>query len=113
MIVSIGAAQAEVLRHPPAPVFQHDVQRGAERVAVVGMQHRQPVARRAAQAVGRQAELLGNVWPCHDAVAQHVPIPHSVAGAGHRQRLPLQVGEQALIERAAGEGMLDDGEADQ
>ena len=77
------------------------------------VQDRQPVAGRSGQAVGRQPELLADVRPGDDAVAQHVPVPHRVAGAGDGQRLPLHVAEQALVERAAGEGVLHDREADQ
>ena len=57
VIMAVGAAQPEILRDAAAPVFEHDVERGAEAVAVVWMQHRQPVARRAGEAVWRQAEL--------------------------------------------------------
>ena len=69
------------------------------------MQHRQPVAGRTAQAVGREPKLDADIGLGDDAVAQHVPVPHRVAGTGHRKRLALEVGEQALMQRAAGKGM--------
>lgn len=70
------------------------------------MQHRQPVARGTTKAVGRQAELDADIRLGDDAVAQNVPIPHRVARPGHRQRLAFEVGEQPLMQRAAGKGML-------
>ena len=57
--MAVGAAQPEILRDAAAAVLEHHVERRAERVAVVGMQHRQPVARRPVKAVRRQAELAG------------------------------------------------------
>ena len=48
-----------------------------------------------------------------DAVARRVPVPDRMPGADERQRLLLGVADQALRERAAGEGVLHDGEGDQ
>ena len=59
VIVAVGAAQPEILRDAAAPVLEHHVERRAEGVAVVGVQDRQPVARRAGQRCRRQAELAG------------------------------------------------------
>ena len=59
VVVPVGAAQAEALGDPAAAVFEHDVERRAERVAVVGMQDRQPVAGRAAEAVAAAGRAAG------------------------------------------------------
>ena len=45
--------------------------------------------------------------------ADDIPIEDDVAGAGQRQRLALDIGDRAVREAAAGEGILHDGEADQ
>ena len=79
VVVPVGAAQAEALRDLAAAMFEHDVERGPERVAVVGMQHRQPVAGGSAEAVRRQPELQADVGLGDHAVAQHVPVPDDVA----------------------------------
>ena len=64
-------------------------------------------------AAGGRPSWQADVGPGDDAVARHVPVPDRVARAGHGQRLPLHVAEQALRKRAAGKGVLHDGEADQ
>ena len=79
VVVPVGAAQPEALGDPAAAMFEHDVERGAERVAVVRMQHRQPVAGRSAEAVRRQSELQADVGLGDHAVAQHVPVEDDVA----------------------------------
>ncbi len=61
----------------------------------------------------REAELQRDIGNGDDAVARHVPVPDRVAGTRQRQRLALEIGEQALLVGAAGKGVLHDGEADQ
>ena len=45
-IMPVGGAQAEILRHAAAPLFEHAVERGAEAVAVELMQDFEPLGRR-------------------------------------------------------------------
>ncbi len=94
-------------------MFEDDIERGAEHVAIVGMQHRQPVAGRALKAGRRQAEQRRDVGTGYHTVAQNVPVPHDVAGADHGQRLALEIAEQTLMHAGAGQCVLHDGEADQ
>ena len=112
-IVAVGAAQAQILGYLAALVLQHHVERRAERVAILAVQDRQPGARRAVEAAGRQAEEIADVRSRHHAVASHVPVPDDVAGAGDGQRLPLEVAEQALVDAAARQRVLHHREADQ
>ena len=67
----VRAAQAEALDDLAAAVFEHDVERRAESVAIVRMQSRQPGACRAAKAVRRQSELQADVGFGDDAITQH------------------------------------------
>jgi hypothetical protein len=113
VIVAVLGAHAELMVEPALAVLQEHVQRRAKTVAVVRMQTRQPVARRAVHDAGREAELDGDVGDGDDAVACHVPVPDRVAGARQRQRLALEIGEQPLAVGAAGKGVLHHREADE
>ncbi len=113
VIVAVLGAYAELMIEPALAVLQQHVERGAEAVAVVGMQARQPVARRAVHDARRKAELDGDVGNGDDAVARHVPVPDRIARARQRQRLALEIGEEALAIGPAGKGVLHHREADE
>ena len=114
VIVAVGAAQPEILRDAAAPVLEHDVERGAERVAVVGMQHRQPVAgrRRRGCSGARPSCMLtsGRVTTRSRSTSQSQTVsPEPVTASACRSRSL----NRPCVQRAAGKGVLHDGEADQ
>ena len=113
MEVAVFCADAEFVVEATLAVFEQHVERGAEAVAIVGMEPRQPVARRAVHGARRQAETERNVGGGDHPVTRHVPVPDRIARAGQRQRLALEVGKQALLVGPAGKGVLHHGEADQ
>ena len=73
----------------------------------------EPVARRAVERAALEGRAASRSRGRHRCGRRARPSPRRVAGAGQRQRLALGVADQALRERAAGEGVLHDGEADQ
>ena len=94
-------------------MFEHRVEGRAERVPIVSMHDRKPIASGSCEAVRRQAKLVADIWPGNNAVTQNVPIPNGIAGAGNGKRLPFHVAEQALMKAASRECMLHDRKADQ
>ena len=111
-IISFLRAQAEILHQAPAPLFDHAVERGAETVAVERMQHLEPGRGRAFERAALEAEEMFGLGAGEDLVGGDVPVPDHVARAGQRQRAALDVGDDAVGDRAR-EGMLHDREADQ
>ena len=111
-IMAVGGAQAEILGEAAAPLLHHAVERGAEAVAVERMQHVEPARGRAFQRAALEAEHVLGFRAGVDLVGGDVPVPDHVAGAGQRQRAPLDVGDDAVGD-AAGEGVLHHREADQ
>ena len=61
------------------------VERDAEAVAVIGVQHVYPVAHRSVERALAQAQYLRGFRPAMDDVAGDVPVPHDVARARQRQ----------------------------
>ncbi|MNS55021.1 hypothetical protein D3C72_878430 [compost metagenome] len=109
----VFGANAEFVVEAALAMVEQHVERRLEPVAIVRMQARQPVARSAMHGAGFQPQPVGNIGRGDDAVARYIPIPDRITAARQRQRLTLEVGEQALLIGAAGEGVLDDGKADQ
>ena len=113
MIVPIAGAKPEVLRNAATAMFDNDIERRAETVAIVMMQERQPDPRRAMQRIRIQPQQFADIGPRQNLVARHIPIPDQIAGAGDRHGLPFQVAEQALLQSAPGEGVLHHRKADE
>ena len=111
-IMAVVGAQAQVEGEPPAPLVDDAVERRAEAVAVVGMEHVEPARGGAFQRSPLEAEQMLGLGTGEDLVGVDVPVPDQVAGAGEREGAPLDVGNDRRGD-AAGEGVLHDGEADQ
>ena len=113
LVVPIVRPQAETLREAAAAGLDHRVERRLEAVAVLRMQHLQPVPGRALQRPAGKAQALLGLGGGVDAVPRDVPVPDDVAGTGERQGAPLGVVHQALGDGAAGEGVLHHREAEE
>ena len=110
--MTVRGAQAEILRHPAAPLLQDAVERGAEPVAVELVQHVEPSGGGAVERAAAQAERRFGLGAGEYLVGGDVPVPDHVAGPGQRQCPPLDVGDDGAG-RAAGKGMLHHRESDQ
>ena len=113
VIGAIGGAQAHIEVELAAPLFEHRIERDAVAVPVRDVHMLQPARGRALQRPLRQAEQGLDLRRDEDLVGAHVPVEHEVARAGEGERAPFCIGDEPLRDRAAGEGMLDHGEADQ
>ena len=107
------AAQAEVLVDAAAPLFEHGVETGAEAIPLGWVQDVEPGRGRAFERAAGEAQLRLDLGTDMDMVGRDVPVENRVAAAGQGQRLALGVGDAAVAERAAGEGILHDRETDQ
>ena len=97
----------------PRALLQHGVEAGAIAIALQRMQHVEPVRGRPFERAARQAKLRLDFGTDIDPIGGDVPVEDDVAAAGQGQRLALDVGDGAMDEAAADEGVLHDGEADQ
>ena len=111
-VVTVERAQAKVLRHPAAALFDDAVERGAEAVAVERMQDFEPPRRRAIERSALEPEHRLAFRTGEDLVGGHVPVPDHVAGAGERESAALDIGHERLGD-AAGKGVLHHREPDQ
>ena len=111
--MAVGRAQPEILHQPAAALVEHAVQRGAEPVLVERVQYLQPFRRRAFQRAALQAQQAFGFRAGEHLVGGDVPVPDQVAGAGQRQRAPLDVGDDAGGRAAAGKRMLHHRKPDQ
>ena len=111
-IVAVGGAHAEVLRNPPAALFDDAVERGAEPVAIERVQNFEPGRGCAIERSALESEHRLGFGAGKDAVGGDVPVPDHVAGSGQCQRAALDVGHDTL-RHAAGEGVLHHRKADQ
>ena len=69
-IVAVRRAQPEVLHQPAAALLEHAVERGAEAVAVVRVQHVEPARRRAFERAALEAEQLLGLGAGEDRSAE-------------------------------------------
>ncbi len=113
VIMAVTGAQPECLVDFSAPLIDDRIEHNPVAVAVGRMQQVEPVPRRAFQRPVFQSQYVLYVLADLDPVARHVPVPDCVTGADQGERLLLGVGNQALRQSAAGEGMLHDGKGRQ
>ena len=57
-IVAVSSPQAKVLQQPAAPLLKHRIQCGAETIAILRMQHVQPLRGRALERAAAETEQL-------------------------------------------------------
>ena len=93
-VMTVFRPQAEILGDAAAAELDRGIERGLEAVAVAGMEDLQPVARRPLERSAAKAEEILRFRAGVDAVAQHVPVPDDVAGAGQRQGASLGLADR-------------------
>ncbi len=76
------------------------------------MQHLEPIGGRTVERTVLEPERRFGLRTGENLVRRNVPVPDHIAGAGQRQRAPLDVGND-VARRAAGEGVLHHRKADQ
>ena len=97
----------------PRRCSMHGVEGGAVAVAVEGVDEVEPAAAGPSRAPRLRPSWLSISGLTKIRSRRHVPVEHDVARAGQRQRPALGVGDEAVREGAAREGVLHHREADQ
>jgi hypothetical protein len=91
VVMAVFGAHPELVIEPALAVFEQDIERGAEPVAVIGVNARQPVARRPRERARGKPQLRREIRRSDDTVAHHVPVPDRVARSRQRHGLALHV----------------------
>src|SRR5262245_19595372 len=86
VIVTVLRAEAELFGKLAASFGDDHVERGAEAVAVCGMQHVEPCRRRAVQIAFLQTEYVLEFRSDVNLVGGNVPVPDQIARTGDGER---------------------------
>ena len=112
-IMSVRAAQSQIVIDAARALMQEPVERQRVAVAIERMQHVEPARGRPLERAALEPELAFNRLAAADLVGEHVPVEDRLARSGHGQRAALRVGAAVHGPARAGEGELHHREADQ